>query len=233
MFAADPLPAIALVSSVSFLVYYNSLWGGFVFDDHRAILTNDDLDAEKTELWGLFVNDFWGGHMSRTESHKSYRPLTVLTYRCLNFWFSQLEPFSYHLVNIVLHCVASVLFFLVCRRLLGRNWPSLYAAILFSVHSIHTESVSLPLIITIFIPTRVIIFNADCKCCRESRDSCLYFLSPQPSPLHERCLKREWKDARTNSIHKMAVCISQYCNVFLIITKQGTRSDCTWSFFRF
>ena len=144
MLAASSLSQAAVAVTVtSFLVYCNSLWGGFVFDDHRAILTNDDLDPTKTDLWGVFVNDFWGGHMSRSESHKSYRPLTVLTYRYLNFWPSGLEPFSYHLVNVLLHCTSSLLFLLVCVRLLGRGWPSLYAALLFSVHSVHTESVSI------------------------------------------------------------------------------------------
>ena len=133
--------AALAVFAASFLVYCNSLWGGFVFDDHRAVLTNEDLDAGKTNLWGVFANDFWGGHMSRSESHKSYRPLTVLTFRYLNFWPSGLEPFSYHLVNVLIHCSASALFLQVCRRLLGRGWPSLYAALLFSVHSVHTESV--------------------------------------------------------------------------------------------
>lgn len=140
---ASSLPAAALaVTAASFLVYWNSFWGEFVFDDHRAILTNDDLDSGKTSLWGVFVHDFWGGHMSRPESHKSYRPLTVLTYRFLNHWPSGLEPFSYHLVNVGLHCAASLLFLLVSQRLLGRGWSPLYAALLFSVHSIHTESVS-------------------------------------------------------------------------------------------
>lgn len=144
MFTPSSISAAAFVFAVSFFVYYNSLCGGFVFDDHRAILTNDDLDPEKTDLWGVFVNDFWGGHMSRSESHKSYRPLTVLTYRYLNFWFSRLEPFAYHLVNVLLHCAASVLFLLVCLRLLGgrrKKWAAIYAATLFSVHSIHTEAV--------------------------------------------------------------------------------------------
>lgn len=137
------LSPVVLISGLSFLVYYNSLWADFVFDDHRAILTNDDLDPEKTVLWGVFVNDFWGGHMSRSESHKSYRPLTVLTYRYLNHWFSGVEPFSYHLTNVLLHCAASVLFLFVCFKLLGtrKKWPSIYAATLFSVHSIHTEAV--------------------------------------------------------------------------------------------
>ena len=68
----------------------------------------------KTFLFDLFQHDFWGGHMSRVESHKSYRPLTVLTYRYFNFYFSELRPYSYHLVNVLLHCIASLPFLWVC-----------------------------------------------------------------------------------------------------------------------
>lgn len=142
--------SIVLVATTAFLSYHSSLDGGFVFDDHRAILTNDDLDSSKTSLSDLFVHDFWGGHMSRVESHKSYRPLTVLTYRYLNFYFSQLQPYGYHLTNVLMHCLASVLFLVLCEIIIGGetasttytpSWAT-YAALLFAVHSIHTEAVS-------------------------------------------------------------------------------------------
>ncbi len=147
----------SLVFSVAFLCYLSSLDCGFVFDDHRGILKNDDLASEKTSLFEVFQHDFWGGPMSRKESHKSYRPLTVLSYRYLNYYFYQLEPYSYHLVNVVLHCTASVLFLIVCQNFLtdhttkqqksifesfkANMWPTI-AALLFAVHSIHTEAVS-------------------------------------------------------------------------------------------
>lgn len=153
------LPCV-LVFAASILSYWSSLDGGFVFDDHRAILTNEDLDSEKTSLWEVFQHDFWGGPMSRKESHKSYRPLTVLTFRYFNFWFSGLEPYGYHLVNVLLHSLASILVFLLSHLLLGGgcrrrgeevvpgggglvqlHW-SMYAAITFAVHSIHTEAVA-------------------------------------------------------------------------------------------
>ena len=139
MWALSALPVFA----AAFLAYTNSLDGGFVFDDHRAILTNNDLDPEKTSVLELLQNDFWGGRMSRVQSHKSYRPLTVLTYRYFNYYFTELRPFSYHLVNILMHCVASVLFLFVCKVILGgkSQWP-VFAALLFAVHSIHTEVVS-------------------------------------------------------------------------------------------
>ena len=220
MVSAGSLPAVVLVSAVSFLAYYNSLWGGFVFDDHRAILTNDDLDAEKTDIWGLFVNDFWGGHMSRPESHKSYRPLTVLTYRYLNFWLHRLVPFSYHLVNVLLHCAASVVFLFVCVRLLGarKRWPPVYSALLFSVHSIHTEAVRPIQQHTPFVHSNILhihihcykyLISLDFKCRWQSRSSCVCVLPPLSSLLHESCVKREWRDADCCRTHKMATRVPQ------------------------
>ena len=133
-----------LVVAASLLTYVNTLNSGFVFDDHRGILTNNDLDPEKTSIWELFLNDLWGGRMSRVESHKSYRPLTVLMHHYLNYYFTELRPFSYHLVNVLVHCVASALFLFVCKVILGESqkWP-MFAAFLFAVHSIHTEVVRL------------------------------------------------------------------------------------------
>ena len=133
---------MAVVAAVSILVYSNTFDCRFVFDDHRAILTNDDLDSSKTSVWGLFVNDFWGGLLSRRESHKSYRPLTVLTYRYFNHYFSGLDPTGYHVVNVVLHAIASVLFLFVVGVVLGYGRWATYAALLFATHSIHTEAVS-------------------------------------------------------------------------------------------
>lgn len=73
-------------------------------------------------------------------SHKSYRPLTVLTFR-LNYLFSELRAASYHLLNLVLHTIVCVLFLRVCRLFLDKT-SSLVAALLFAVHPIHTEAVS-------------------------------------------------------------------------------------------
>lgn len=73
-------------------------------------------------------------------SHKSYRPLTVLTFR-LNYVFSELSAASYHLLNVLLHAAVCVLFLRVCRLFLDRT-TSLVAALLFAVHPIHTEAVS-------------------------------------------------------------------------------------------
>uniref|UniRef100_A0A8C6KXY5 Protein O-mannosyl-transferase TMTC3 n=1 Tax=Nothobranchius furzeri TaxID=105023 RepID=A0A8C6KXY5_NOTFU len=124
--------------------YWNSLSCGFVFDDVSAILDNKDL-RPTTPIRNLFLNDFWGTPMAEERSHKSYRPLTVLTFR-LNYLVSELSAASYHLLNIVLHGVVCVLFLRVCRLFLDKT-SSLVAALLFAVHPIHTEAFTLPMLL--------------------------------------------------------------------------------------
>ena len=65
---------------VSLLSFSNSLDGAFVIDDGSAVRTNQDLRPE-TPLSQLLVRDFWGRPIDAPTSVKSYRPLTVLTFR--------------------------------------------------------------------------------------------------------------------------------------------------------
>ncbi|MBN3326737.1 TMTC3 protein, partial [Atractosteus spatula] len=139
MMAAMTWKEIALLAGVVVACYWNSLFCGFVFDDVSAILDNKDL-RPTTPLKNLFLNDFWGTPMSEERSHKSYRPLTVLTFR-LNYMFSELSAMSYHLLNLLLHAVVCIIFLRVCRLFLDKK-SSLVAALLFAVHPIHTEAVT-------------------------------------------------------------------------------------------
>ena len=67
----------AFAACVGFACYLNSVICGFVFDDRLAIIDNADVQhgAPLADVW---VNDFWGKSLRKTDSHKSYRPLTVL-----------------------------------------------------------------------------------------------------------------------------------------------------------
>lgn len=53
-------------------------------------------------MFSLFV-------VTQEQSHKSYRPLTVFTFR-LNYMMHQLEPWGYHVTNVVLHAVVCSLY---------------------------------------------------------------------------------------------------------------------------
>lgn len=52
--------------------------------------------------------------MENSGSHKSYRPLTTLSFR-LNFLLSGLNPWPYHLTNVLLHTLTTWLFVHVAR----------------------------------------------------------------------------------------------------------------------
>ncbi|PVD28691.1 hypothetical protein C0Q70_11285 [Pomacea canaliculata] len=120
-------------------IYHNALDCGFVFDDMSAIVENQDL-RPKTPITDLFWNDFWGTPMHKEKSHKSYRPLCVLTFR-FNYMLSELEPMTYHLVNVVLHAIVCILFMKVCNMFVKES-TSFLAAMLFAVHPVHTEAVT-------------------------------------------------------------------------------------------
>ncbi|XP_057659425.1 protein O-mannosyl-transferase Tmtc3-like [Diorhabda carinulata] len=129
----------AIIALTSILCYYNSCYCGFVFDDISAIKENRDLRPH-SPLINIFFNDFWGTPMHKEQSHKSFRPLCVLTFRW-NYLFWQLEPMGYHLVNMLLHSVVCLIYFRMCSMFLP-ELSSFVAAMLFAVHPIHTEAVA-------------------------------------------------------------------------------------------
>ena len=69
---------LLLVLTVS--VYCNSLDGDFVHDDIAAIVNNRDVTGG-TPWSSVWQNDFWGTNIRDRRSHKSYRPLTIITFR--------------------------------------------------------------------------------------------------------------------------------------------------------
>ncbi|CAI9611155.1 unnamed protein product [Staurois parvus] len=131
----------ALPALVAGLCFAKSLFGEFVHDDIWAILNNPDSRGE-TNLSSVFRNDFWGKAMNDNTSHKSYRPLCVLSFR-MNVHLWGLDPFYFHMVNVVLHCLVSSLLCYVCSRTVFEDRrPALGAALLFAVHPVHTEAVA-------------------------------------------------------------------------------------------
>jgi len=113
------------------LVYWNAFQGGFVFDDHALVLMRGKLrDPE-----GL-TSVFWSAHSARL----LYRPLRTASY-WLDYRLFGLDPWGYHLTNLLLHAATSIVAFLAALRLLPFR-AALLTALLFAVHPIQTESVT-------------------------------------------------------------------------------------------
>lgn len=86
-------------------------------------------------------NDFWGTPLTDSGSHGSYRPLCVLSFK-LNHLFDGFKPFGYHLVNVLLHCLATGLVVKVARHVLQSKIGTIATGALFASHPIHTEAVA-------------------------------------------------------------------------------------------
>ncbi|XP_069696978.1 protein O-mannosyl-transferase TMTC1-like [Periplaneta americana] len=131
----------SVVGVVALGCYLNGLTGDFVHDDIPAVTQNKDV-LGLSPVSQLFRNDFWGTAMSDLGSHKSYRPLTTLTFRA-NYQVSGLQPLWFHACNVLLHAAASLLFTRVCLAVAGLQ-PNFAGAagLLFAAHPIHTEAVT-------------------------------------------------------------------------------------------
>lgn len=73
--------------------------------------------------------------------HDNYMPLTALSY-FTDYERAATDPSAYHLTNLLLHTINSILLFVVLVRLTASLWPSALVAALFAVHPLHVESVA-------------------------------------------------------------------------------------------
>lgn len=106
-------------------------------------MNNPDV-TRATPLSDIWTNDFWGTPIGSGNSHGSYRPLCVASFR-LNHWTGGLDPRGYHAANVLLHCAVTYLVYAACRALSprrGRRTAAAAAAAVFAVHPVHAEAVA-------------------------------------------------------------------------------------------
>ncbi|XP_013119804.1 transmembrane and TPR repeat-containing protein 1 isoform X4 [Oreochromis niloticus] len=141
VWAAGRYIALAALCILCILCYSNSLHGELVHDDVWAIVNNPDV-RPGSSLRNIFSDDFWGKRMADNTSHKSYRPLCILTFK-LNIVLGGMTPLYFHIVNMCLHCTVTCLLMHVCQcHVFENRCLAFVTALLFAVHPVHTEAVS-------------------------------------------------------------------------------------------
>lgn len=122
-----------VVSLIIFSIYSPSLSNGFVnWDDDVHLLENP------------FVHGWDAAHIREifsTTVNKIYLPLTALSFAA-EYHFAGQNPFVYHLTNLLLHILVSVMVMVLGLRLGLGPIPSALAALVFGIHPIHVESVA-------------------------------------------------------------------------------------------
>ena len=100
---------LALVAVV-FGVFFRTLESGFLrWDDDINVFENPHVQGLTAENLRWMFTDF--------EQAIRYKPLSWLAWAVVHEVFG-LNPFGYHLANVLLHCANTVLVFLLIRRLL-------------------------------------------------------------------------------------------------------------------
>lgn len=125
----------ALAALIAVAVYANSLGNGFVSDDQQQLLQNPVVSGH--QIGAAFGTGVWA---FRGVQGNYYRPLQFLVYILLHGLFG-FQAFGFHLFFVLLHAANTVLVYLLADRLTARPRVAIAAALLFSVHPIHTEVV--------------------------------------------------------------------------------------------
>jgi protein O-mannosyl-transferase len=129
-----------LIAIVSFAVYYNSLNNSFVFDDESVVQTNPSIQT-LSNIPKFFTADE-GFHKV---IGKYYRPL-VSTLYAVDYAIWGLDPYGFHLTNVLIHVISCLLLLAILLKLFGDYkfglLSALIGALIFAVHPVHTEAVS-------------------------------------------------------------------------------------------
>src|ERR1700680_2339801 len=126
------LAIVAILVYAGFEAYRPALHGPFVYDDFSLPYYSPLFDTGHLISWITTV-----------------RPLLMFSY-WINFQLSERDPHSYHVFNLLLHLINSGGVYLIVRRLLDlealdqwrRESLAVFAAALFLLHPIQTESVA-------------------------------------------------------------------------------------------
>ncbi len=122
---------MVIIIILSFIVYANTFSNPFVFDDEFFI-----EDNFKIRSLGNIPSFF-----SEPSVGNLYRPVRAVLYS-LTFFLWEFNPAGYHLNAILLHTFISVFVYLIVAEITGKRRISLFSAVLFVLHPIHTARVS-------------------------------------------------------------------------------------------
>ncbi len=125
-----------IISILTIGIYYKSLNNKFVtqWDDNGYITANKAIAATDStkhiDIKNIFT-EFVAGN---------YHPLTMLSFN-LEYRLFKLNPKPYHITNLLVHILNSLLVMYFVWLLTKQQWVAFATALLFAIHPMHVESV--------------------------------------------------------------------------------------------
>lgn len=152
-----------LIVGFAILLYANALQGVFIWDDKEFISGNAVYLSDWSNIIHAFTRPFY-------KDAPAFRPLLMVSY-IIDFSLWGLNPFGYHLTNILLHAVCGVLVYALACSLFLNRFVALFSALLFVSHPVQTEAVAWiggrnDLMLTLFVLAVLLSYHAWKRRCK-------------------------------------------------------------------
>ncbi len=130
------LPAVSLLV-LGLVVYLNALPNQLFWDDYDSIVNNYYIKD-----WFYFSKYFTENLIAGAGLVSNYwRPLLLIVYSIeWHIWGSWAA--GYHLVSIIIHLAAGLVFFNLLKRIIGRPIIAWLSVLIFIIHPLQTEAVT-------------------------------------------------------------------------------------------
>lgn len=122
---------------LSLIVYANSLKNGFVWDD-RAFIENSAFIKDWRNITKIFTPSYLSLSWKTLDVNRPFMVVSLM----FDYRIWGLNPFGYHLTNILLHLANISLLYTLLKRLSINSVPARIGTLLFALHPIQSEVVN-------------------------------------------------------------------------------------------
>ncbi|MDD2752736.1 MAG: hypothetical protein PHN59_06350, partial [Candidatus Omnitrophica bacterium] len=128
------LKEILWIPILGLVVYLNSLWVNFIWDDY-ALVVNNHLIKNISHFFQIFSSNL------SVNRSIFYRPLQNISY-LVDFSLFRLNPAGFHLTNIILHILAVILLYKLILLITQNKRLGLFSSLLYLVSPLWVETVT-------------------------------------------------------------------------------------------
>lgn len=126
---------LGVILLLSMIIFYPSMGYDFVnWDDGQVVKYNSIVHLG---LSGEMLTEAF----SNASLEGQYYPITLISY-AFNYEFWELDASGYHLLNVLLHLLNTVLLFLILLKLFNHTRLAALVTLLFAIHPMHIEPVA-------------------------------------------------------------------------------------------
>ncbi len=115
-------------------VFGRTLSHDFINFDDNIYVTGNSLIRSEISPDGI-------SRVFSTKYFNLWLPLTLLSFM-LDYQLYGLNPGGYHLTNLILHILSTLMLFFLFNRMTNAVWKSAFVAAVFALHPLHVESVA-------------------------------------------------------------------------------------------